>query len=408
MRPQPSRQQTGAYRKVLVRRELSGRGLHRSRLVHRESDDERIRRLCVCSRRLSRTSSAVQRRALPGRDRIGDDRPDERGNPEDDHEPVPEPSPAVPSARRHVQKPAHEHEPRSGIRRGPPPEAALPALPRGEGEGRARPHHVRGLVEHRARLPVGVRPDLHRRRLDHSRTAGVLRAGAPIMAARSCARSPTWGTAPSGTSKTGSLRSRRLRSASTPTARFRRRWTRSDIRRVVRAFGDAAVRCRDGGLDGVELLAYGHLIHQFWTPLVNRRTDEYGGSLENRARFGLEVLEEVRRRVGDDFLVGFRMMGDELKEGGLDQEDCLTLARVLRRHRDVRLPERRRGPGRPTNAGLSLSIPSMAGLARSLRAHRGPDETQETGLAVFHATRIMRTSQPRSTACAKVSSTWWR
>ena len=84
----------------------------------------------------------------------------------------------------------------------------------------------------------------------------------------------------------------------------------------MRAFGDAAWRCKEGGLDGTELLAHGHLIHQFWTPLVNRRTDGYGGSLENRARFGLEVLEEVRRRVGDDFLVGFRMMGDELKEGG--------------------------------------------------------------------------------------------
>ena len=57
---------------------------------------------------------------------------------------------------------------------------------------------------------------------------------------------------------------------------FPKEMDRSDIRRVVRAFGDAAVRCRDGGLDGVELLAYGHLIHQFWTPLVNQRTDEYG------------------------------------------------------------------------------------------------------------------------------------
>ena len=57
---------------------------------------------------------------------------------------------------------------------------------------------------------------------------------------------------------------------------FPKEMDRSDIRRVVRAFGDAAARCREGGLDGVELLAYGHLIHQFWTPLVNRRTDEYG------------------------------------------------------------------------------------------------------------------------------------
>ena len=167
---------------------------------------------------------------------------------------------------------------------------------------------------------------------------------------------------------------------------FPKEMDRSDIRRVVRAFGDAAARCRDGGLDGVELLAYGHLIHQFWTPLVNRRTDEYGGSLENRARFGLEVLEEVRRRVGDDFLVGFRMMGDELKEGGLDQEDCLALAKIYA------------GTGRcdflnviagqvGDERGLSLSIPSMAG-PRAPYVHIAARMKRETGLAVFHATRI--------------------
>ena len=168
---------------------------------------------------------------------------------------------------------------------------------------------------------------------------------------------------------------------------FPKEMDRGDIRRVVRAFGDAAVRCRDGGLDGVELLAYGHLIHQFWTPLVNRRTDEYGGSLENRARFGLEVLEEVRRRVGEDFLVGFRMMGDELKEGGLDQEDCLALAKI---YADTGMCDflnviaGQVGDER----GLSLSIPSMAG-PRAPFVHIAARMKRETGVAVFHATRIM-------------------
>ena len=168
---------------------------------------------------------------------------------------------------------------------------------------------------------------------------------------------------------------------------FPKEMDRGDVRRVVRAFGDAAARCREGGLDGVELLAYGHLIHQFWTPPVNRRTDEYGGSLENRARFGLEVLEEVRRRVGDGFLVGFRMMGDELKEGGLDQEDCLAIARLY------------------ANTGLCDFLNVVAGqvgdergLARSIPGMAGPRAPfvpiaarmkRETGLAVFHATRIM-------------------
>ena len=168
---------------------------------------------------------------------------------------------------------------------------------------------------------------------------------------------------------------------------FPKEMDRGDIRRVVRAFGDAAARCRDGGLDGVELLAYGHLIHQFWTPLVNRRTDEYGGSLENRARFGLEVLEEVRHRVGESFLVGFRMMGDELKEGGLDQEDCVALAKIYANTGMcdfLNVVAGQVGDER----GLSLSIPSMAG-PRAPFVHIAARMKRETGLAVFHATRIM-------------------
>ena len=61
------------------------------------------------------------------------------------------------------------------------------------------------------------------------------------------------------------------------------------------AFGAAARRCKEGGLDGLELEAYGHLIDQFWSPLVNSRSDRYGGSLENRMRFAIEVLEAIRR-----------------------------------------------------------------------------------------------------------------
>ena len=167
---------------------------------------------------------------------------------------------------------------------------------------------------------------------------------------------------------------------------FPKEMDRDDIRRVVRAFGDAALRCKQGGLDGAELLAYGHLIHQFWTPLVNRRTDEYGGSLENRARFGLEVLEEVRRRVGEDFLVGIRMIGDELKEGGLGREDCLALAKL---YADtgwcdfLNVVVGQVGDER----GLSQSIPTMAGpLAPFVDIAAGIK--RETGLPVFHATRI--------------------
>jgi 2,4-dienoyl-CoA reductase-like NADH-dependent reductase (Old Yellow Enzyme family)/thioredoxin reductase len=101
-----------------------------------------------------------------------------------------------------------------------------------------------------------------------------------------------------------------------------------DIRRIVKGFGQAARRCKEGGLDGIEVMASAqHLIDQFWSPMINQRTDQYGGSLENRMRFGFEVLEEVRKQVGDDYIVGMRLSGDEMIDGGLTAEDCLDIAR---------------------------------------------------------------------------------
>src|SRR2546428_3002344 len=102
------------------------------------------------------------------------------------------------------------------------------------------------------------------------------------------------------------------------------------ITELVRAFGEATRRCRDGGLDGVEIsMAHNHLIDQFWSPLFNQRLDDYGGSLVNRMRFGVEVLSEIRRRVGRDFVVGARISGDELTRGGLTAADMAEIARRL-------------------------------------------------------------------------------
>ncbi len=103
-----------------------------------------------------------------------------------------------------------------------------------------------------------------------------------------------------------------------------------EIREIVRAFADAAGRLRRAGYDGVEITSYGgHLIEQFWAPHVNQRTDEYGGSLENRMRFGVEVIEAVRDRVGPDFCVGFRMTGDQLLKHGLGHEQMKEIAARL-------------------------------------------------------------------------------
>lgn len=103
-----------------------------------------------------------------------------------------------------------------------------------------------------------------------------------------------------------------------------------DFARIRTAFASAAGRVRRGGIDGVELSAtHGHLIDQFWSPRANRRTDAYGGSLENRMRFTLEILRDVRREVGDDYIVGMRISGDELIQGGLEPQDCLRIAQTL-------------------------------------------------------------------------------
>lgn len=100
-----------------------------------------------------------------------------------------------------------------------------------------------------------------------------------------------------------------------------------DINRVIANYADAARRCQRGGFDGVELLSHSHLLGQFLSPLVNRREDDYGGSLANRLRLSLQVVEAVRDAVGPEFIVGMRLTGDELIDGGLSEAECLEVAK---------------------------------------------------------------------------------
>ncbi|SAL68081.1 FAD-dependent oxidoreductase [Caballeronia humi] len=101
----------------------------------------------------------------------------------------------------------------------------------------------------------------------------------------------------------------------------------SDIRRIVNDFGRAARRCLEGGLDGLETHAGGHLIGQFLDPTVNLRTDRYGGSTANRCRFAIEVHEAIRKEVGDAYPVGLRFA----LEDGCSFEESLEMARILQR-----------------------------------------------------------------------------
>ncbi|PXW99317.1 2,4-dienoyl-CoA reductase-like NADH-dependent reductase (Old Yellow Enzyme family) [Sphaerotilus hippei] len=103
-----------------------------------------------------------------------------------------------------------------------------------------------------------------------------------------------------------------------------------EIRRIVGDYAKAARRVKAAGLDGIEIsAAHQHLIDQFWSPRSNFRTDEYGGSLANRMRFGMEVLNAVRDEVGADFCVGLRMCGDEFHEDGLDHEALKEIAQAM-------------------------------------------------------------------------------
>lgn len=103
-----------------------------------------------------------------------------------------------------------------------------------------------------------------------------------------------------------------------------------EIRRIVKDFAAAARRVKTAGMDGLEIsAAHQHLIDQFWSPRTNHRADEYGGSLANRMRFGIEVLTAVREEVGRDFCVGLRMCGDEFHEDGLDHEALKDIAQAM-------------------------------------------------------------------------------
>ncbi|MDZ7760229.1 MAG: FAD-dependent oxidoreductase [Desulfovermiculus sp.] len=103
-----------------------------------------------------------------------------------------------------------------------------------------------------------------------------------------------------------------------------------EIKAIVHSFGQAAARIQKAGFDAVEILAgTGYLISEFISPLTNQRTDEYGGSFENRMQFALEVLASVREQVGPDFPLVVRMNGNDLMQEGMSSQDLLAVARVL-------------------------------------------------------------------------------
>ena len=159
-----------------------------------------------------------------------------------------------------------------------------------------------------------------------------------------------------------------------------------DIKRIVSAYGAAAARCREGDLDGIEVFANGHLLDSFWTPAVNRRTDAYGGSLENRMRFSIEVLEEIRRQVGDDYIVGIRMMFDETLDGGLQFDEGMQIGETLANSGMIDFFNINRGHC-ATSVGLANLIPNM-GTPQAPHLKFAGEVRRHFDLPVMHAARI--------------------
>ncbi len=107
-----------------------------------------------------------------------------------------------------------------------------------------------------------------------------------------------------------------------------------EIRQLVEDYAEACARLKACGYDGADLAFYAdQLPDQFWSPAINQRTDQYGGSLENRMRFSLEVLEAARAKVGRDFIIGARVSGDDFMPEGLQPADLLEIITRLDRTR---------------------------------------------------------------------------
>ena len=165
-----------------------------------------------------------------------------------------------------------------------------------------------------------------------------------------------------------------------------------DIERIIGKYADAAERMQAGGMDGVEIEAYGHLFDQFLSPLTNRREDDWGGE-EGRRRFGTTVLTAIRERVGPEFVVGVRMVIDETVDGGIDtnmgldtlrrfeQAGLIDFINVIRGHieHESALTE-----VIPIHGMRSVPHLDFAGMVR-----------EHTGLTVLHASKVDEVASAR-------------
>ena len=166
-----------------------------------------------------------------------------------------------------------------------------------------------------------------------------------------------------------------------------------DIARIIKDYADAAERMKEAGVDGIELEAYGHLLDQFWSPATNTLDAPYGGSLDNRLRFTLEVLDAIRARVGTEFIVGVRGTADECMPGGLSKTEGLGICNRLAASGKVDFLNIIRGHI-DTDAGLTDVIP-VQGM-RSAPHLDFAGEIRALGtIPIFHGAKIQDVTTAR-------------
>ena len=109
-----------------------------------------------------------------------------------------------------------------------------------------------------------------------------------------------------------------------------RELTHEEITNIIKAFQNAARRTKEAGFDGVEIhSAHGYLLNQFFSPLTNKRTDEYGGNVQKRIRLHLQIIEAIRAAVGDNFPILLRLGASDFREGGIVIDDSQIAAQAF-------------------------------------------------------------------------------
>jgi 2,4-dienoyl-CoA reductase-like NADH-dependent reductase (Old Yellow Enzyme family)/thioredoxin reductase len=159
-----------------------------------------------------------------------------------------------------------------------------------------------------------------------------------------------------------------------------------DIARVIADYADAAERMAEAGLDGIELECYGHLMDQFMSPLTNELDGPYGGSLENRARFALDVVAAIRKKVGEKLLIGIRYTADETARGGIDEEEGVAIGHMFKASGQVDFLNVIRGQIH-TDPAMTDVIP-VQGMKSAPHLDFAGRIRAEVGLPTFHAARI--------------------